>query len=174
MQKDTIVLFVRYNKLANKAMNEIIKTLSPQEWNKPLGGYFPSVRGLCSHLYISDFNWLKRFRNLREFSTLKDPFFDRGYAFKDLLFEDMGEYFSGRSQLDDRLTAFAAEITDEDLTASFRFTDSSGKSLERNFGGACLQFLNHETHHRGMISLYLELLGRENDFSSFGQALKPE
>jgi uncharacterized damage-inducible protein DinB len=155
-------------------MNEIIKTLSPQEWNKSFGGYFPSVRSLCSHLYISDFNWLKRFKNLREFSPLNDPFFDRSYAFKDLLFEDMGEYLSGRPRLDDKLTAFAAEITDGDLAADFKFTDSSGKLLERNFGGCCLQFLNHETHHRGVISLYLELLGRENDFSSFGQALKQE
>jgi uncharacterized damage-inducible protein DinB len=174
MQKDTITLFVKYNKLANKAMNEIIKTLSPREWDKAFGGYFPSVRSLCSHLYISDFNWLKRFKNLREFSALGDPLFDQSYAFKDLLFEDMGEYLAGRPRLDDKLTAFAAEITDEDLAADFSFTDSSGKSLERNFGGACLQFLNHETHHRGVISLYLELLGRENDFSSFGQALKPE
>jgi uncharacterized damage-inducible protein DinB len=174
VQKDTVALFVKYNKLANTAMNEIIKTLSAEEWNKPFGGYFPSVRSLCSHLYICDFNWLKRFKNLREFSALKDPLFDQRYAFKDLLFEDMGEYLSGRSHLDDKMTAFAAEITGEDLAAGFRFTDSSGKSLERNFGGACLQFLNHETHHRGMISLYLELLGRENDFSSLGQALNPE
>jgi uncharacterized damage-inducible protein DinB len=25
---------------------------------------------------------------------------------------------------------------------------------------------NHQTHHRGMISLYLDMLGKENDFSS--------
>ncbi|MCL2722457.1 MAG: hypothetical protein FWD47_14095 [Treponema sp.] len=24
---------------------------------------------------------------------------------------------------------------------------------------------NHQTHHRGMISLYLEMLGKENSFS---------
>jgi uncharacterized damage-inducible protein DinB len=29
-----------------------------------------------------------------------------------------------------------------------------------------LNLFNHETHHRGMISLYLEMLGRENDFNS--------
>jgi uncharacterized damage-inducible protein DinB len=25
---------------------------------------------------------------------------------------------------------------------------------------------NHQTHHRGMISLYLDMLGKENDFSN--------
>ncbi len=153
-------------------MDGIIKTLSPEEWNKPLGGFFPSVRSLCSHIYICDFNWLKRFKNVRQFTSLEDSFFDKNYSFKETLFEDIGEYLSKRPDMDSRMLSFAEELTDADMAGVFVFTDSAGKSHERNFGGALLQFLNHETHHRGMISLYLEMLGRENDFSSLAQVLK--
>jgi uncharacterized damage-inducible protein DinB len=172
MQKEIISLFAKYNKSVNEAMNGVIQTLSPEEWEKTLGGYFPSVRALCSHLYICDFNWLMRFSKFRSFTSLSDPFFDRSYAFDDVLFQDKNEYLAKRPDLDKRMLAFADEITDADLEGVLCFTDSRGKSHERNFGGCLLQFLNHETHHRGMISLYLEMLGRENDFSSFGQVFK--
>jgi len=172
MQKEVISLFVHYNKSVNGAMDGIIKTLSPEEWDKPLGGFFPSVRSLCSHIYICDFNWLKRFKNVRQFTSLEDSFFDKNYSFKETLFQDMGEYLAKRPDLDSRMLAFAEELTDADMASVFEFTDSGGKSHKRNFGGALLQFLNHETHHRGMISVYLEMLGRENDFSSLAQVLK--
>jgi uncharacterized damage-inducible protein DinB len=171
MQKDTIILWADYNKKVNEKMNGFIKTLDPDQWNKGLGGFFASIRALCSHLYITDFNWLKRYKNLREFSALKDSFFDKTFSFKDLLFENMEEYLSKRPELDDKIKTFAGELTDEDLQRSLKYTSSDGKAFEKNFGGLLTQMFNHDTHHRGMISVYLEILGKENDFSSFGIAL---
>jgi uncharacterized damage-inducible protein DinB len=171
MQENSITLLAKYNKAANEEMNTLIKTLSGEEWDKPLGGYFSSVRGLCSHIYICDHNWLRRFRNLRDFSVLKDPSFDKAYPFTDVLFPDKTEYFARRPELDDKLLAFAAEFTDRDREASLKYTDSKGEPYSRNAGVCLLHFLNHETHHRGMISLYLELLGKENDFASLIELL---
>lgn len=165
MQKDTVALFVQYNKSVNILMNEIIKTLSQDEWEKNLGGFFPSVRSLCSHLYIGDYTWLKRFNRLKAWTSLSNPFFEKDYSFQETLFEDMKEYLERRPELDNRMIAFAEEITDDDLGNILKYIDSHGAAHERNFGKCLLQFLNHETHHRGMISLYLEILGRENDFS---------
>jgi uncharacterized damage-inducible protein DinB len=172
MTTETITLFVRYNHSANEAMNGIIQTLNPEEWEKPLGGFFPSIRSLCSHLYVCDFNWLKRFKNLRSFASLNNSFFDQNYSFKDLLFQDKNEYLAKRPELDKRMLAFVDEVSAADLESILIFTDSQGKTHERKFGGCLLQFLNHETHHRGMISVFLEMLGRENDFSSLARVLE--
>jgi uncharacterized damage-inducible protein DinB len=174
MYKDTVDLLAKYNKMVNKTMDGIIKTLSPTEWDKNLGGFFKSVHGVCSHLYICDFNWLWRFKNYRDFAVLKDPFFDKAYSFSDLLFENSGEYLSKRPELDDKIIAFGSELNDSDMGETLKYTDSEGKPYERNVGGCVLQFLNHETHHRGALSLYLELLGRENDFSSLAIAFSPK
>ena len=171
MQKEVVTLLVNYNKWVNENMNGIIKTLGQAEWEKPLGGFFPSVRRLCSHLYISDFNWLRRFKNFRSFTVLNDPFFDKGYSGKEILFEDMGEYLAKRPDLDSRMIAFAGELTDADFAGILKYTDPAGNYFERNFGGCVLHSLNHETHHRGMISVYLELLGKENDFASMSKML---
>ena len=172
MQKDTIVLMADYNAKANEAMNGIIKTLSQAEWEKPLGGYFSSVRSLCSHIYIGDFNWLKRFGNLRPFVSLKDPFFDKSLSFSETLFEGMGEYLAERPGLDKRLQVFADELTDADLDRVLTYTDSHGVQMKKNSGGCALHFFNHQTHHRGMISFCLEILGRANDFNSLVQVVK--
>ena len=173
MQKDTLVLWAKYNKAANEKMDAIIKTLPPEQWDKNLGGFFKSIRGLCSHLYICDFNWLKRFSKLRDFAVFNDSFFGRDpYSFSEILFEAMGEYLEKRPVLDGKITAFADELEDEDLDKLLKYTDSRGNAFERNFGGLVLTSFNHDTHHRGMISLYLEMLGHENDFSGFGIALK--
>ena len=172
MHKDVAKLFANYNKTANDAMNGIIKTLSKTEWEKSLGGYFPTIRSLCSHIYVSDFNWLKRFRNLRSFKTLQDPFFDQAYSHKDVLFEDMGEYLAKQPDMDNRIIAFADELTEADLGSTLKFTNPRGEAQERNAGISMLQFLNHGTHHRGGISVYLDMLGKDNDFSSLFQALK--
>jgi len=172
MQKDTIVLLAKYNKVVNEKMGALIKTLFPEEWDKDLGGFFKSVRGLCSHLYICDFNWLKRFSQLRDFTVFKEAFFSRApYPFSEVLFEDMNEYLAKRPELDEKISAFAEELTDGDLHALLKYSDSRGNAYEKNFGGLLMQSFNHGTSHRGMISLYLEMLGRDNDFSSFGAVL---
>jgi uncharacterized damage-inducible protein DinB len=172
MQKDTFVLWARYNKAVNEKMDAIIKTLSPAEWDKNLGGYFKSVRGVCSHLYICDFNWLKRFSLLRDFAIFKDAFFSREpFSFSEVLFADTGDYLAKRPALDDKILAFANELADGDLDKPLKYSDSRGNAYEKIFGGLVMQSFNHDTSHRGMISLYLEMLGRENDFSSFGAVL---
>ena len=173
MQKDTLILWANYNKAVNKKMDDIIKTLSPEQWDKNLGGFFKSVRGLCSHLYICDFNWLKRFSKLKSFAVFSETFFSREpYAFSEILFENMGEYLEKRPVLDEKIMAFANELEDGDLNKLLKYTDSKGNAYERAFGGLVMTSFNHDTHHRGMISLYFEMLGLENDFSGFGIALK--
>jgi len=167
MQKDALVLLAKYNKAANEKMDTVIKTLSSQEWEKELGGFFKTIRATCSHIYVCDFNYLKRFSKLRDFAVLKDPFFDREpFSFTEILFADKGEYLEKRPDLNARLLAFTEELGDDDLGKILKYTDPRGNQLERNFGGLIMHNFNHDTHHRGAISLYLELLGKDNDFNS--------
>jgi uncharacterized damage-inducible protein DinB len=173
MDKETITLFARYNQAVNKSMNEIIKTLSPAEWDKNMGGFYKSVHGLCSHLYIADFNWLKRYSKFRIFTVFKDAFFNREpYSYREVIFNDMNEYLSGRPELDEYIIRFASELNNDDLEGILQYTDSKGANCEWVLGIPVVQCFNHETFHRGMISLYLEMLGRENDFSTMMKVLK--
>ena len=171
MDKKTIALFAEYNQTANEEMNDIIKTLTPAEWDKELGGYFNSVHGLCSHLYICDFNWLMRYSKFRSFAVFSERFFTRGmYPFHDIIFNDINEYLSKRPELDEWIIRFVSELDDSELDGMLTYTDSSGVDYTWFFGGLIMHSLNHDTFHRGMLSLYLEMLGKENDFGSLRPA----
>jgi len=172
MQKDTFILWANYNQVVNRKMNEIINNLSASEWDKTLGGYFKSIRGLCSHIYICDFNWLKFFSRLRNFKVLDDTFFTgKRYTNSEILFGEKSEYLAKRPELDEKMIAFVNELVYGDLNTFLEFTDSQGKAKKQLFGGLLMQCFNHDSHHRGMISLYLEMLGYKNNFSSLGVVL---
>ncbi|MDR2746668.1 MAG: DinB family protein [Treponema sp.] len=175
MQTSTVKLLAAYNQEANARMNDIIKTLNAEEWGRSLGGYFPSVRGLCSHIYIADVAWLKRFSRsagrVGTFAVFKDPLFGRDFSFKELLFPSPEEYLESRPALDRLLSDFVNELNDGDLAGDLSYANSAGDRFTKNFGGLLLHAFNHQTHHRGMISLYLEILGRANDFNSLSVVL---
>jgi uncharacterized damage-inducible protein DinB len=171
MTKDTFQILAKYNRAANEKMNEVIKTLPSADWEKQFPAFFKSVRAVCSHIFVADFTWLKRFGGLREFTVLKDRYFEQPYSFKEVAFPEKSEYFSKRAELDAKIGAFVEELTEEDLQSPLNYQDSSGNPYTKNFGGCLLHTFNHETHHRGMISLYLELLGKDNDFNSISPVL---
>ncbi len=160
MDVKTCRLLAQYNQTINQKMNALIRTLSSSQWNQEFGGYFTSIKLLCRHLYIGDFNWLKRL------SQLKDPLFDQDLNYSSSPFEDIDDYLSKREELDKRFIMFAEEIAESDLEKAVSFRNSKGELVTKNFGGTVLSMFNHQTHHRGMISLYLDCMKIDNDFSS--------
>ena len=158
-------VLANYNKTTNEYMNNYIKEISETQWNKDFNGYFKSIHELCSHIYICDFNWLKRFRGLREFRIFSNSFFDKNYTFTEILFKNIQEYILMRNELDNIIIEFINELDKNDLENILKFTDSKGTVIERKMEPLIIHMFTHETHHRGMISLYLELLGIENGFS---------
>jgi uncharacterized damage-inducible protein DinB len=165
MTVDTFVLLAKYNQGVNERMKPLIESLGAGEWDRQFEGFFPSIRSLCSHIYICDFNWLKRIGGFREFNSLKADLFKRNIGFDEVLFPDREAYFDKRPELDTKIIALIDEITQEELPRIVQYKDSEGTPHAKPLEGALLHVFNHQTHHRGMISLYLEFLGKQNDFS---------
>ena len=166
MFKNRFRILANYNKITNELMNKIIKEMSEEEWNKIFNGYFKSIHELCSHIYICDFNWLKRFKLLRNFTIHNKNIFERNYSFTEIIFNNINEYIFMREELDEILIDFINELEEEDFDKILKFTDSKGTINERRMEQLITHVFNHQTHHRGMISLYMEMLGIENDYSS--------
>lgn len=163
---DSVKLLARYNHHVNAEMGRILASLGEAEWDRALGGFYPSIRSLCSHIFGTDLAWLKRFATLRTFPFAQDPMLARAPAWGELLFAKCADYQPEREVLDGLFVRLAEELTAEDLAQRLRYKDWRGIDQDRNLGGLILHVFNHQTHHRGMISLYLDMLGKQNDFSA--------
>jgi uncharacterized damage-inducible protein DinB len=104
--------------------------------------------------------------NIREFSYFNNAIFGKIYNFSETPFISIAEYLEKRQLLDTAFKKLSEEVVNEDLPKILRYKNIRGVEQNRVFGGVILHVFNHQTHHRGMISLYLEMLGRENDFSN--------
>ena len=166
MDKKTIGLLVKYNNESNKKMNRIIETLSEKEWNKQFSGYYRSIHELCSHIFGGDHRWIIRFRTLGKFNSISGKRFNVEYDFNKLFFDNISEYITERIEMDKILTEFYNELSEDDLFKKLKWTNSKGIDCIHTLGTALLHLSNHQTHHRGMVSLYLEFLGKENDYSN--------
>ena len=166
MDLKTIKLLADYNKTTNKEMNKYISRINETQWNKDFKAYLPSIFKMCNHVYIGDYNWLKRFSTLRDFQYIKDGFFSREITFTMDAFKDPKEYVAKREYLDTMITKFVTELMENDLVNNLRYTDSRGTEHNRNFGGLIVHMFNHQTHHRGQISVLLDMIDVKNDYSS--------
>ena len=162
----TLKIFAEYNRKTNSDMNAIIQKLQAHQWNQEFKGYFNSIKSLCNHIYLADFNWLKRFSKLRKFSYIDNVLFTQDLGFGSVVFETIEEYLDKRKVLDAQMIEFVNGVAQDDLDKYLEYTDSHGKVHRRLFGGLVLHCFNHQTHHRGMISIYLENMGISNDYSN--------
>ena len=166
MDIGTCKLLARYNQAANTEMNALIGKLDNGRWTKEFEGYFKSVRDVCNHIYIADFNWLKRFGKLREFDYAKDAIFAGDISFDTIYLSSVNDYLAKREELDNKLIRFVDELRPDDFDRTLSYSDSRGAMHSRNFGGLIVHAFNHQTHHRGMVSIYLDFFNVPNDFSN--------
>ena len=166
MNKSNFELLAKYNREANDKMNGIIKTLSEEEWNKQFFGYYKSIHELCSHIFIGDYTWLNRFRSMNTFKNLGENYFNKNLSFQEILFENISEYITRRIEMDTIIIDFVDEITENDLEKTLKWINTKGIQFEKKLSVCLMHMSHHESHHRGMISLYLEFFGKENDYSN--------
>lgn len=166
MTSDTVKLLARYNRHANTEMGRICEGLSEAEWNHTFDAYYPSIRALCSHVFQGDITWLKRFATARPFRYAEHPILQRTMVWGELLFPTYADYARERPVADELLSQLADELLPEDFPRRLRYKNWQGIEQDREFGGLLIHLFNHQTHHRAMVSVYLDMLGHPNDFSN--------
>jgi uncharacterized damage-inducible protein DinB len=163
---DLFKLLAKYNMEVNSKMNVIIKSLSEDEWNHEFSGYYKSIHELCSHIYVGDYRWWNKFITLIEYKNFNKDFFVKNHNYNEILFANISEYLKERQELDKIIMDYANELTKNDLNKTLKFTNADGINVEKELKIYLTDLSHHQTHHRGMISLYLEFLGKENDYSA--------
>ena len=134
-----------YNRIANERLYGACAQLPDDEYRKPRAGSFGSIHGLLNHILLGDTIWLARF----EGGGATTP------ALNSVLFDEFPALRAARAAHDARIEAFFAALPDEALSRSFPYVNNQGKNYVESAAVAFSHFFNHQTHHRGQITVML-------------------
>lgn len=167
--KDIYRAFAVYNSEVNRDIINLLKTADKRDVVKRFKTYFPSIYENLLHLLATDINWFKRFRDVfgesavyRQNSCLSGDFNALIKEFE----HDLTALFACRLEVDRSIMDFIGERSETDFSSVIRYKNYRNENVEKELWKILLQWFNHQTHHRGQVSVLLDMIGIENDYSS--------
>jgi uncharacterized damage-inducible protein DinB len=146
-------LMAEYNRWMNAPLYDICAGVPDADRRRHLGVYFRSIHGTLNHLLYGDRSWLSRF-------------IGRPYSVTTIgqeLYVDFAELWRERAVTDAQIVSWSTTLTPEWLDAPLRYTSNvDGVTRELPAGILIAHFFNHQTHHRGQITVLLDQLGHDH------------
>jgi uncharacterized damage-inducible protein DinB len=144
MTPEEVQLLFDYNAWANERSLDAAAQLSDEQFIKPLGSSFSSVRDTLVHICGSEWVWLERFQG-RSPATIPDSSNIQTIAALREHWKPQGE----------RLIAYVRKLTPDDLDRVMEYK-TINFGVYKNSLWQCLQHLaNHGTYHRGQVATLL-------------------
>jgi len=147
--KDTAFL-IDYHLWAHNKVLQQLKTITSEEWNKELGGSFPSLREVYKHLVIADYRWLQRWKGV--------PFAD---VPADFVFDSFTQLAATWQPVLGDMEATARQFFEAGIDEPISFITGKGAKHTMPFWQTLYQVVNHGTYHRGQVTNLLRMLNKE-------------
>ena len=167
--KTVFQAYARYNKNVNQDIIDIVKNLPQETLMQEFKTYYPTVYDTLVHILLADIFYLKRFKTLfGEYGGLKNSTmvsYDKTRLEEELK-PDYTRLFALLKTADEEIAAFVGTLQDDDYTKVVHYKNFKGDAAEMEVWQGLMQMFNHGTHHRGLISALLDMLGIDNDYSA--------
>jgi uncharacterized damage-inducible protein DinB len=137
-----------YNRWANGRLVAAVLALTHEQYTRPLGTSFPTIRETLAHLVSVEWVWLQRWKGVR----VEAPPAWASEAPAEVLRERLQEVEAERG-------TYLATLADEDLPRPVRFVYFSGTEGEHSLQELLLHVVNHSTYHRGQLASMLRAVG---------------
>lgn len=150
MSPDEIQLLYDYNAWANHRSLAAAEKLTNQQFVKPLGSSFSSVRDTLAHIYGAEWIWLERFqgRSPSGLPNVKD-------------FEDLASLRERWLAHEERLLSFVRGLTQANLDREMEYKTLKFGVYSNPLWQSMQHVVNHGTYHRGQVTTMLRQLGAE-------------
>ncbi len=139
-----------YNAWANHRSMDAASKLTTEQFVKPMGSSFGSVRDTLAHIYGAEWIWLERFQG-RSPASLPDV-----TQFKDIasLRERWNEY-------EVRLLGFVRGLKQTDLDRVMEYKTLKFGVYSNPLWESMQHLVNHGSYHRGQVTTLLRQLGAQ-------------
>jgi uncharacterized damage-inducible protein DinB len=137
---------VEYNIWANRLIGKQIESLSPELFDKQLGGSFGSIKATVTHLLESDWLWVNRFKGI-PLATVPTWQLDSAADI----------YREWKIVQEDMLSATQSLAVDK--THKIAFITRKGIPYELPFEDLIMHVTNHGSYHRGQLTHMVRVVG---------------
>lgn len=137
-----------YGYWANRKLFRVISQLTPEQFTRPVGGSYGSVRNTLVHALSAEWGWLSRCGGPERGPRL-DP---DDYPTAESLIEAW-------NKVEGYVREFLSRLKDEDLARNAEYMNERGEKRSMPLGELMQHAANHGVHHRGQVALLLRLLG---------------
>ena len=167
--KDIFQALSKYNGSVNQSIAELLVPLKKEQIMMETKAYYPSIFETMLHNFISDLNWLKRYREIfkesKGLSNCKLLSLEEESLRKEME-SDYKKFFQYRREADEVIAQFVNGLDENKLRSVIKYKNYKGEDVEKELWKALLHWFNHQTHHRGQVSVLLDMVGVDHDFSS--------
>lgn len=145
-----------YTIWADRRLLQAAAEVRPEDLVRDTGSSFPSLLATFAHILGAQRIWLARFagRSLPSVPGIAD-------------FPDYATLAAGFAETQAEMEFFLASVTDEQLKAEIRYTNTRGETFARPLWQPVLQLVNHSTYHRGQLVTMLRQMGYPAPQSDF-------
>ena len=147
MIRSTFITLYDYHYWANARLLGACESLTPEQWDRPLGPSWGSVRSLLVHMLGAEMIWLARWQGESPAALLRPE-----------EFPTLGDVRQAWAQVEAEMRVFISQCDDARLNGDLSYTNTKGVSYTSLLAQLMLHVANHGTHHRGELAAMLTLL----------------
>jgi uncharacterized damage-inducible protein DinB len=139
-----------YNAWANHRAMEAARRLTAEQFVRPMGSSFGSVRDTLGHIFGAEWLWLERFQG-RSPASLPDT----------TQFKDAASLRERWDKHEPRLLGFVRGLTQSDLDRVMEYKTLKFGVYSNPLWQSMQHLANHGTYHRGQVTTLLRQLGAQ-------------
>ena len=149
---DTLREMFDYNYWARDRQLEACAGLTQEQFLRPMGNSFASVRDTLAHLVAVEWIWLERW--LGRFPTKLDA-----GAYSADRFPTLGAIRDRWRTVEGNVRSYLSGLQDAALQLPLSYTNLKGERWTYPLWQTLWHLVNHQTYHRGQITTLLRQLG---------------
>jgi uncharacterized damage-inducible protein DinB len=143
-----------YNYWARDRQLRACAALTNEQFLRPLGNSFSSLRDTLAHLVAAEWVWLERWRG-------RSPTPRDAEDFAAEKFPDLGAIEERWRAVERNMREYLTGLGNQDLTQPLTYANLKGETWTYPLWQALFHLINHQTYHRGQVTTLLRQLGAE-------------
>lgn len=146
----TVRELFEYNYWARDRQLQACTLLTEEQFRRPMGNSFSSLRDTLAHLVGAEWLWLERWRG-RSPRTM----------FSAVEFPTLAAVQERWSMVERAVQEYLAELTETALTLPLTYINLKGETWTYPLWQTLFHVINHQTYHRGQVTTLLRQLGAQ-------------